>query len=113
LLLIVITKFISDSQGGSSILKRYKGSFTKALIKLYPELTFERENFLQLKGLLVLLLNYYFNLSFILLEGKKQQYRTFFDNFACSKNFDPLDAAKWYSVTQSELMSAVRLRFSM
>ncbi len=41
-------------------------------------------------------------------EGKDPtNRRNFFDTFASSKNFDPLDPEKWYSVTKSEIRRAV------
>jgi hypothetical protein len=33
--------------------------------------------------------------------------RIFFDDFAKSKHFDPLDVEKWYSVTKREIVKAV------
>ncbi len=34
-------------------------------------------------------------------------HRRFFDSFARSKEFNPLDAEKWYSVTYNEIARAV------
>jgi len=77
--------------GGISVLQYYDGSHIKALVKLYPELALKKGNFLTSK------------------QGRK-----FFDAFAKSKNFNPLDAKMWYSVTSEEISRAGRrglLRF--
>ena len=39
--------------------------------------------------------------------------REFFDVFARSKNFDPLDAEKWYSITRRDVLNAVSITFSV
>jgi hypothetical protein len=33
--------------------------------------------------------------------------RKFFDEFAKSKNFNPLDAENWYSITKAQILQAV------
>jgi hypothetical protein len=38
---------------------------------------------------------------------KRNQHRKFFDDFAKAKGFDPLNAEKWYSVSQKEIIKAV------
>jgi len=75
--------------GGLGLLKRYKG-YVKALVKLYPELMLKQRDFLNSK------------------RGWKESenHRMFFDRFARSKNFNPLDANNWYSVTRSEIIRA-------
>jgi len=77
-------------QGGSGVLYYYNGSHAKALVKLYPELRLKKENFLKSK------------------EGWKTPaiQRSFFEAFARSNNFNPLDAEKWYSVTCKEITRA-------
>jgi hypothetical protein len=35
--------------------------------------------------------------------------RKFFDEFARSKNFDPLDAEQWYSITKTEIQKMVNI----
>jgi hypothetical protein len=37
--------------------------------------------------------------------------RKFLDDFAKSKHFNPLDAEKWYSITQKEIYSHVSVVF--
>jgi len=76
--------------GGQSLLHYYNGSYIRALEKLYPELTLKKENFLNSN------------------EGWKvsKNQRKFFDGFARSKNFNPLDAQQWYSVTRNDIISA-------
>jgi len=73
--------------GGNGIINYYKRSYITALVKLYPELKLKKDNFL--------LSN----------EGwkSKARQRKFFDDFAKSKQFDPLDAEKWYSITRKEI----------
>ena len=50
-----------------------------------------------------------FNDKLILLSDWKtlEQHRTFFDKLAQSKQFNPLDAAKWFSITRSDVTIAV------
>jgi len=72
--------------GGGGILLYYKGSYIRALVELYPEVKLESRNFFHSKA--------------------SQQQRKFFDNFAKSKQFDPLDARKWYSITEKEIVQA-------
>jgi hypothetical protein len=43
-------------------------------------------------------------------EGNAQM-RTFLDNFAHSKNFDPLVAENWYSFKKQSIIDAVRSHF--
>jgi len=78
------------SAGGGKILKRYKGSHITALAKVYPELTWEAHKF------------------FLSKEGRNapQQQREFFDKFAISKQFDPLDPEKWYSTSYKDIIRA-------
>jgi len=76
--------------GGWGLLKYYEGSYIKALVKLYPELMLEKGNFFRSE------------------KGWKAlaNQRKFFDEFARSKNFSPLDAEKWYSITNKEITTA-------
>ena len=41
----------------------------------------------------------------------EKERRKFFDNFAKSKQFDPLDVEKWYGVTQTDIRKAVSCDF--
>jgi len=72
--------------GGSGLLKYYNGSHIKALVRLYPELMFKKGNFFR--------------------SEKMLKARNFFDEFARSKNFNPLEDKKWYSVTKKEVIRA-------
>jgi len=76
--------------GGQRLLEYYNGSHIKALVKLYPELNLKKGNFFQSK------------------EGWKaiRNQRNFFDAFATSKKFNPLDAKNWHSVTKNEIIRA-------
>jgi len=81
--------------GGSSLLGYYNRSHIEALVKLYPELTLKHGNFLKFsRGWRA--------------PGWKElaKQRKFFDNYAKSKNFNPLDAEKWYSVTHYQIIRA-------
>jgi hypothetical protein len=40
-------------------------------------------------------------------ERRQSERRRFFDEFAHSKKFDPLDAEKWYSVTYTQIINSV------
>jgi len=85
-----ITKREIIPAGGSGLLSYYKGSHIKALIKLYPELKLKRANFLMSK------------------KGWKAptNQRKFFDSFARSKKFSPLDAENWYSISKNQIKAA-------
>jgi len=76
--------------GGKGLLDYYNGSHIKALMKLYPELVLKKENFFKSN------------------KGWKasENQRKFFDGFAKSQKFNPLDAEKWYSVTHNEIIRA-------
>jgi hypothetical protein len=45
----------------------------------------------------------------IYLASKKSQQSKFFDELAKSKNFDPLDAEKWYSLGRKDIKRALCL----
>jgi len=83
--------FVSHNEilrsGGGSLLSYYNGSHIRALGKLYPEL---KENLLLFK------------------EGWKapENQRKFFDEFARSKKFNPMDPENWYSVTRNDIQRA-------
>jgi len=81
--------------GGRDLLNYYnrsRRSHIEALVKLYPELRLKKGNFLKLKNL----------------KGWKEpgKQRKFFDEFARSKKFDPLDADKWFSVSHYDIRKA-------
>jgi len=59
-------------------------------VRLYPELLLKKSNFLNPQ------------------EGKSARERKkFFDWFARSQKFNPLDAEKWYSVSYDDIKRAV------
>jgi hypothetical protein len=102
------------SKGGSGVLEHFNGSHIRALIQLYPELELKQDKFLQFRGLqseefeTVLI----FLVSLVPLGvrsglAKPEQQRKFFDEFAKSKNFNSMDAEKWYSVTRKEIRRLV------
>jgi len=77
--------------GGQRVLSIYNGSHIQALIKLYPELNLKQERFRYFAG-----------------NPWKSDLsrREFFDAFAKSKNFGPLDAAKWSSINKKQVENA-------
>jgi len=85
-----ITKKEILSAGGRGILKYHKGSHIRALVKLYPELRLKKKFFHHSK------------------EGWKspQKQRSFLDTIAKFKQFDPLDAKQWYSITPKDIKRA-------
>jgi hypothetical protein len=46
-----------------------------------------------------------------LISSEIEKRRHLFDLFAKSKEFNPLDAEKWYGVTEEELSNGVRVSF--
>jgi len=74
------------SAGGFGILYHFQGSYTAALMEVYPELMLKKENFFRFQA--------------------PEQRRKFLDEFAKSKHFDPLDAEKWYSITKEDIIRA-------
>jgi len=79
------------SAGGAGMLRNYyRGSHIKALVRLYPELVLKKKKSLRSR------------------EGWKspENGRKFFDGFAASKKFNPLDAKNWYSITYNEIIRA-------
>jgi len=81
--------------GGGGLLKYYSGSQVEALVKLYPELMLKKGNFLKPKVKL--------KLPRWRAPGKQ---RKFFNEFAQSKKFNPLDVENWYSITLRDIIRA-------
>eukprot|EP00026_Physarum_polycephalum_P001173 Phypoly_transcript_01174.p1 GENE.Phypoly_transcript_01174~~Phypoly_transcript_01174.p1 ORF type:complete len:997 (+),score=112.19 Phypoly_transcript_01174:34-3024(+) len=73
----------------SSILNKFKGSLSAALMKLFPELGFDPKKF---KGIPM---------------GRWHEIKCklFFDNFAKLRKFDPLVAKNWYSITHDIIVA--------
>jgi hypothetical protein len=86
------------------VLKYYGGSHIRALTKLYPELNLDKGKFLEHKG--------YLQCSFMKIKfgfiglERIEKRRQFFEKLAKSRNFNPLDAEKWYSFTKSDFDEA-------
>jgi len=78
------------AQGGAAILKHYKGSFIKALQDLYPELK------LQQNKLTKKVRNW----------KNSRKRKEFFDLFAKTNNFNPMEVHKWYKVTRRDIINA-------
>jgi len=76
--------------GGGKLLLSYNGSHIRSLMQVYPELMLKKGNFVMSK---------------IGWKAPANQ-RNFFDGFARSKNFNPLDVEKWHSVTRDEIRRA-------
>jgi hypothetical protein len=88
-------------KGGSELLRYYNGSLIQALTDLYPELLLNQKNIFHSKGSILYLTLQLLTLS--LLEWEKAQHRKFFDAFAKSKGFDPLQTEKWYSISRKHI----------
>jgi len=80
---------ICNIKGGTSILSYHKGSYTKALIDLYPELLLEERKF----------------------HGPNygswqhpQTRRDFFDQLAEEKGFHPSESVQWYKLLSFEVL---------
>jgi len=76
--------------GGNGVLKYYQGSISKALLTLYPQMKFEKNN-------------ESFTTSDIRWNSPAKR-RAFFDNFAKSKRFNPLHEVNWYSITRKDIL---------
>jgi hypothetical protein len=72
------------------VLRYYGGSFIKALQALYPELDLKSENFFHR-----------------LIYSDTQRRRKLLDDIAAAKNFNPLDAKKWYSIKKKDFKQIV------
>jgi len=85
-----VTQQEIKSAGGAGLLRRYHGSHIMALVQLYPELMLKKDIFLRSK------------------KGWKlsENQRKFFDTFARSKKFNPLDAEKWYCISFKDVLRA-------
>jgi hypothetical protein len=81
-------KLISVPQGGVGVLRYYGGSHIRALIALYPELNLKEE-------------------KFSIHWGYLTKRRRCADEFAKSRNFNPLDPEKWYTVSKEEFSGIV------
>jgi len=90
-----ISKKEVKSAGGLGILEYYNGSHIRAITQLYPELMLQGEKFLN---------------SHTRSRGGNwrdpQARRVFFDNFATSRLFSPLDAEKWCSISRKDILTA-------
>jgi hypothetical protein len=93
------------NKGGSTVLHFYNGSYIRAVTKLYPELKLKHSSFVQSKGLIIIRACSP-KVTFSL-ERKRAERRKFFDEFAKSKGFHPLDVDQWYLISWKELISAV------
>jgi hypothetical protein len=91
-------------KGGKTLLKFYEDSHIRAFQSIYPELNLKAEKFSKQPGRSIFQCTckpFLINL-FPVHKGTK-----FFLELARSKNFDPLDAEKWYSITRRDIMEAV------
>jgi hypothetical protein len=76
------------------VLRYYGGSHIEALVALYPELDLKTEKFSSQLG--------------HLFSSDPKKRRKYTDDFAKSKNFNPLDAEKWYTIKQKDIKKIVR-----
>lgn len=123
-------------QGGASLLAYYKGSFSKAIVQLFPNIGFDNSKFnvFPRKSIFFLFLRhvifffvlifyntflrflivipcYSKNVSITLYFIDKywlefSNRRKFFENFAKEKGFDSLVPANWYMITTEEVLNA-------
>jgi hypothetical protein len=102
---------VTDIQGGVSFLNQYGMSLRRALLDLYPDIdAWELHRFRQ-KGmsscvgmkLLLFLCLFFIKLNYTDLASFKfkQNRKTFFDSIAQKRDFDPLIASNWYSISKS------------
>jgi hypothetical protein len=96
----------SYRKGGYGVIGYYNGSYTASLIHLYPELKLEKSKFRNIGGLIKHMCEV-IDLIFTESWEDPKKRRKFLDNFAQSKNFDPLDAEKWKSITYQDIRDAV------
>jgi hypothetical protein len=82
------------------------GSHLQALKALYPEVVFKPEYVFKYRGWTASAL-LQCNDSLSSGYGRSEIRRKFFNEFAKSKRFDPLDADKWYTITKKDVLSAV------
>jgi len=87
---------IAHRKGQSSVLNRYKGSISDALLDLFPEIGLITSKFHKNK------------MRHWEVEGRR---RAFFDEFAMENNFNPLLPENWYNVTLSQLSSKKGISF--
>jgi len=79
--------------GGGGILHHYERSHIIAIMQIYPEIMMKKENFFKWKW------------------KSPNQHRKFLNDFAKDKQFDPLDAAQWQSITNLDIVNAVSCLF--
>jgi hypothetical protein len=94
-------------------LRFYQMSLTNALIRIYPRLELKKEKFLEwkVKGTVVFPGDEIIYLIIADQWRRPLKRRRFFDLFAHSKQFNPLDAQKWLLISQKDILRAVRYKF--
>jgi hypothetical protein len=88
------------------LLKYYENSHVRALQSLYPEMNLNAEKFLK-PGLINTLRLISQIISILTIASIDVDIKDFFMELAKSKNFDPFDVEKWYSVTHDDILQAV------
>jgi hypothetical protein len=86
-------------QGAHSVISYHGHSVVKALIELFPSVTFDKSKFL--KGLSLYLLCEFFVYISISDWSKIDTRRKLFENYARKQNFDPLVAENWRKHTKN------------
>jgi hypothetical protein len=83
-------------QGGAGILSYYNRSHITALITLYPELKLRNEKFMV------------FNKADLKENDEAtKRCRAFFDQFAKTNQFNPLQSENWYGIFKKDVLRAV------
>eukprot|EP00026_Physarum_polycephalum_P001152 Phypoly_transcript_01153.p1 GENE.Phypoly_transcript_01153~~Phypoly_transcript_01153.p1 ORF type:complete len:800 (+),score=123.64 Phypoly_transcript_01153:87-2486(+) len=86
----VTRKHVLAQKGGSSIIAHYKGSYMHAIVDVYPELQLDERRF-------AVMPRYYWH--------NPKNRRNFLNSFAKSREFDPLIAENWYSITKDAILT--------
>jgi 8-oxo-dGTP pyrophosphatase MutT (NUDIX family) len=87
------------------VLSYYGGSHIRALRELYPELNLKPKKFLRHSGLFHFFVDIErLKLTQFSCSDKREK---FFVELAKSRNFDPLDVEKWYSIKKKDIMNIV------
>jgi hypothetical protein len=74
---------------GESMVAHFEGSYQRAAVSLFPELNLDISKFHANKN-----------------WSTHEKQRSFFDNYAKSREFDPLIPANWYSITINDVIQA-------
>lgn len=86
----VLQSDLAKKKGAGGMLKIYGNSFKRALVDIFPNVSFKKHKFAQAPA------DYW---------KTQSNQKMLFDEFAESKKFDPLNPNNWYSVKDADLSS--------